>query len=98
MTKSDTGVCGTNVCGVLVHALPARADEIARALEAIPGSELHAVLDGGRLIVTLEDTDTATALSGLETIHRTPGVVAAALVYHGFDPDRGPAAPHVMEA
>lgn len=89
---------GTNVCGVLVHAVPARAGEVAQALRSIPGSELHATLDGGRLVVTLEDTAQATALSGLETIHRTPGVVAAALVYHGFDPDRGPAAPHVMEA
>lgn len=94
----DTRVPGTNVCGVLVHTLPARTHEIARALEEIPGSELHAVLDGGRLIVTLEDTDQATALSGLETIHRTSGVVAASLVYHEFDPDRGPADPHVMEA
>ncbi|MFD2181940.1 chaperone NapD [Rhodoplanes azumiensis] len=89
---------GTNVCGVLVHAVPSRADDVAQALRAIPGSELHAVLAGGRLIVTLEDTDRATALSGLETIHRTPGVVAAALVFHGFDPDRSPADPPVMEA
>lgn len=87
-----------NVCGVLVHAVPSRVDEVARALVDIPGSELHGGADGGRLIVTLEDTAHASALDGLAAIHRLPGVVAAALVYHGFDPDRGTAAPHVMEA
>lgn len=87
-----------NVCGVLVHTVPDRADEVARALGEIPGSELHGAADGGRLIVTLEDTPQATALDGLAAIHRLPGVVAAALVYHGFDQDRGSAAPLVMEA
>lgn len=87
-----------NICGVLVHAAPARVDDVVRALENIPGSELHGTAEGGRLIVTLEDTAHATAIDGLAAIHRLPGVVAAALVYHGFDPDRGCAAPHVMEA
>lgn len=76
-----------NICGVLVHAYPERAGEVAQALTGIAGLELHGDADNGRLIVTLEDTESTLALTGLEQIHRTPGVVAAALIYHHFEPD-----------
>ncbi len=75
-----------NICGVLVHAVPMRADEVAAALGFLPGVELHGAGDEGRLIVTVEDTETTSALDGLTAIHALPGVVAAALVYHHFDP------------
>ena len=75
-----------NMCGVLVHAVPARADEVATALRLLPGVELHGAGDEGRLIVTVEDTATRSAVDGLAAIHALPGVVAAALVYHHFEP------------
>jgi nitrate reductase NapD len=91
-----------NICGVLVHSVPDRVAEVAAALQRIPGSELHDLADGGRLIVTLEDTATANAVDGLSAIHALPGVVAAALVYHHFEPDQSDAAaqtdPKGMEA
>ena len=76
-----------NICGVLVHAMPAVADEVAAALENLPGVELHMRADAGRLIVTIEDTDQTSAVDGLAKIHALPGVVSAALVYHQFEPD-----------
>lgn len=91
-----------NICGVLVHSVPDRVAEVAAALRRIPGSELHDCADGGRLIVTVEDTATASAADGLTAIHALPGVLAAALVYHHFEPDRLDAAteadPEGMEA
>jgi nitrate reductase NapD len=76
-----------NICGILVHAFPDRVADVATALQDIPGSELHGCADDGRLIVTIEDTATSTAVDGLASIHAMPGVVAAALVYHQFEPD-----------
>lgn len=80
-----------NICGVLVHANPAKTGAVIAALAAMPGVEVHEVADGtgqharGRIVVTVEDTQNAVALDTLGVIHRTDGVVAAALVYHHFD-------------
>lgn len=78
---------GMNICGVLVHAAFDKAGQVAAALGQLPGVELHAHADAGRLIVTVEDTQETSALDGLANIHALPGVVSAALVYHHFEPD-----------
>ena len=87
-----------NICGILVHAYPDNVTEVASALGRIPGVELHGQADGGRLIVTIEDTTSSSAIDGLGAIHALPGVVAAALVYHHFDSVPGEAGTHAMEA
>lgn len=86
-----------NICGVLVHSFPDRAAEVASALECMPGVELHGRADGGRLIVTIVDTEAATAVDGLAAIHTLPGVVAAALIYHHFEPGSAEAGTDVLE-
>ncbi len=75
-----------NICGVLVHADPRRIDGVRASLEMIEGLEVHEMANGGRIIVTVEDTATHLALDALADIHKTDGVVAAALVYHNFEP------------
>ncbi len=75
-----------NICGVLVHAVPDRVEDVAAALACLPGVELHGRADAGRLIVTVEDTGGQAASDGLARIHALPGVVSAALVYHHFEP------------
>lgn len=75
-----------NICGVLVHADPDRVAAVAEAIRALPGTEIHGEAPGARLIVTVEDVEGAFAIDGLSAIHRVPGVVAAALVYHHFEP------------
>lgn len=78
---------GNNVCGVLVHAMPERVGEVCAALALIDGVEVHETTKGGRVIVTLEDVPGMPAVEQLAEIHRLQGVVAAALVYHQFEPD-----------
>lgn len=75
-----------NICGVLVHAMPDRLAAVTSALAEIEGAEIHQIAEGGRIIVTLEDTAGSLALDKLASIHRVDGVVAAALVYHHFEP------------
>jgi len=74
-----------NICGVLVHAHPAKLEAVVAALSHMAGVDLHQRADGGRLIVTVEDTSCTTAFDAMTTIHRIDGVVAASLVYHHFD-------------
>ncbi len=75
-----------NICGVLVHAFPDRVAQVACALERLAGVELHGQADGGRIILTIEDTPATKAVDGLAAIHALPGVVAAALIYHHCEP------------
>ncbi|MGD9784901.1 MAG: chaperone NapD [Hyphomicrobiaceae bacterium] len=75
-----------NICGVLVHADPARIERVRASLATIEGLDVHEIADGGRIVVTVEDTAQALALDALAAIHKTDGVVAAALVYHHFEP------------
>ena len=44
-----------NVCGVLVHALPARVPTVVSALRSLTGVDVHGTADGGRIVVTVED-------------------------------------------
>ena len=75
-----------NVCGVLVHAFPERVLDVEAAIKAIPGAETHGRGAGGRVVVTLEDTEELTAAEALAQLNAVPGVVAAGLIYHEFDP------------
>ncbi|MFV0279381.1 MAG: chaperone NapD [Rhodoblastus sp.] len=76
-----------NICSLVVHLAPARAKEAALAVAALPGVEIHAQTADSRLVVTAVDQDDARAFDQIAEIHRTPGVVAASLIYHAFDTD-----------
>ncbi|MCC7015974.1 MAG: chaperone NapD [Rhodospirillales bacterium] len=73
---------GTNVCGVLVHCYPGRAEDVRSRIGALAGAEVHHATDDGRLIVVIEDTAEIWASETLARISGLPGVVAAALAYH----------------
>lgn len=74
-----------HITSLVVHATAKRAPGIAAALEALPGAQVHAVTDGGKLVVTLE-TDTADEMFGqIGRIQRLPGVLSATVVYQAID-------------
>ena len=74
-----------NICGVLVHANPNKMASVLGALAELEGVEVHRTADGGRIVLTVEDTDRTIALDTMAAIHRLDGVVAASLVYHHFE-------------
>lgn len=76
-----------NICGVLVHANPAKIGAVVAALNGLDGVEVHQTADGGRVVVTVEDCESSTALDTMAAIHRLDGIVAASLVYHHFEPE-----------
>lgn len=76
-----------NVCSLVVHLAPARAVEAERIVAALPGVEIHGRTADSRLVVTAVDIPGARAFDQIAEINRTPGVVAASLVYHAFDAD-----------
>ncbi|HTH16896.1 MAG TPA: chaperone NapD [Magnetospirillum sp.] len=74
-----------NVCGVLVHVRPERRHDIAKRLEELPGVEIHAIGDDGKLIVTVEDAGGTWAGATIDQFNTVQGVLSVALVYHHFD-------------
>ena len=76
----------TNICGLVVHVAPSHVSQVADAIAAMPGCDVH-LRDGstGRLVVTAMDEGDALALDRLSDIHRLPGVVSAALAYHHLE-------------
>ena len=78
-----------HVAGVVVHAVPARLEEVQRSLSALPGVEVHAASAAGKLVVTIEAHSSAEGMSLLGSIHRLDGVLSAALVYQHHEDAAG---------
>jgi nitrate reductase NapD len=76
---------GYNVCGVLVHTRPSEVEAVRGRLVGMPGVEVHAATDEGRLVVTVEDTAASFAIDTLTNISQTAGVINASLVYQYTD-------------
>jgi nitrate reductase NapD len=76
---------GANVIGVLVHGAPDRREAIGAALAEMPGVEVHEAFGDGRFVVVAEDVPGRYASDSLMAFHQIPGVISAALVFHGVD-------------
>ncbi len=70
-----------NISGVLVHAHPEQADDVKTRLLEIPGVEVHAVTENGRLIITVEDDDEKMVADTMLNLHQCEGVISAAMIY-----------------
>lgn len=76
-----------NISSIIVHAKPTELMSVRGNIEQIPGVEIHAVTDDGKLVVTIEtETDGETA-STFDRINVMDGVMSAAMVFHQFESD-----------
>ena len=80
-----------NISGVLVHARPERAQAVARELETLPGVEVHAISEEGRLVVTVEEPDARMMADRVVQVQDVPGVISAAMIYHHYEEDENTA-------
>lgn len=74
-----------NISGVIVHSRPEKMEAVQQQLNALPGVEIHAVGEDGRMVVTVEeasDRRMADTVNGLQDLE---GVIAASMVYHHFE-------------
>jgi nitrate reductase NapD len=83
---SDTGLY--HVAGILVHAVPARGDEVGSRIEALRGARVHARA-GGRIAATLEGPVSAELIAALDAIRSLPGVLSALIVSEHSEPVAG---------
>ncbi len=82
-----------NICGCLVHVAREHLPAARASIEAKDGVEVHASTEDGRLVVVVEDTETAFASDTIMALHQIPGVVSLTLSYHHFE-DIPQQAPH----
>jgi nitrate reductase NapD len=71
-----------HIASLLVHALPAKLEGIAAAIERLGGAEVHAKDPVGKILVTLESENETEILSRISEIQDMDSVINAVLVYH----------------
>jgi nitrate reductase NapD len=74
-----------NLASLVVHTRPADRERIAGQLRALPGVEIHAATDDGRLVVTVDHDVSQVAADTLTAIHQTRGVLSAAITFQYSD-------------
>ena len=83
VTGQTDALC--EIASILVQAKPERLDAAARAIEALPGTEIYSRDPKGKLVVVIEALDVGSIGATLNTISLIPDVLTAALVFHGTD-------------
>jgi nitrate reductase NapD len=78
-----------NIAGVLVHSHPDFTETVTRSLSALPGVEVHAAADDGRIVVTVEGDDANALADTFRNFSDMSGVLSTAMVYHHFESDSG---------
>lgn len=76
-----------NISSLIVDARPDLLPTVTTALQAVPGLEIHAATEQGKLIVTLESANDADILEATGRISALDGVMSVAMVYHQLEPN-----------
>jgi len=71
----------THIAGVIVHVAPQRLPRARTAIAQLPGVEIRAADDRGKLVVVVEAESGAAILAHLDAMQRIDGVLSALLVY-----------------
>ena len=80
-----TDAAAFEIASILVQARPERLDEVADAIAALAGAQVYSRDARGKLVVVVEASGSDRIGTTLNTISLLPGVLTAALVFHGTD-------------
>ncbi|CZF79111.1 assembly protein for periplasmic nitrate reductase [Grimontia celer] len=71
-----------HVSSLVVHAAADQIKNVTTEIEKIPGTEVPASSEAGKLVVVIEGSSRGGLLDKFEQIKALPGVLAATLVFH----------------
>lgn len=74
-----------NISSIIVHTYPQEKEVMQAKLAEMPGVDVHAAMDDGRIIITVEDTPVSVPSDTLMEVQNMKGVVSAAMVYNYSD-------------
>jgi nitrate reductase NapD len=76
---------GFAVASMVIAAKPGEAVAVRSRLEALPGVEVHACTEEGKMVITIDRDSEGESIDLLGKIESLEGVVSASLVYHYCD-------------
>ncbi len=74
-----------NISSVILRARPEKLGGVRSDLAAMPGVEIHADGNDGRLVLTIEDGEGYAPADIFLKLHQLDGVISASLVYQYCD-------------
>ncbi|MCA0424443.1 MAG: chaperone NapD [Proteobacteria bacterium] len=74
-----------NVVGLVIQTAPGKVEAVRASLAMMPGVDVHATGEDGRIIATAIDTGDSLAIDQMAAMNRTPGIVSTMLAYHQID-------------
>ncbi len=74
-----------NLCGVLVHAQQNNRLDVQQHLQQQQGTEVHAVTEEGRLVVTMEDKSRKQLADRIMKLNQIEGVLSASMIFQYSD-------------
>ena len=78
--KTDKS-CEYHIAGVVVYARIESLPRVMHALAALPGAQVHASSDQGKIVLTLEGDRSTHVAEQLHAVQSIPDVMSTALVY-----------------
>jgi len=78
------------IASILVQTRPERLDAVARAIEALSGTQIYGRDLKGKLVVVIEAADTGSIGATLNAISSLPHVLTASLVFQGTNTASNP--------
>lgn len=78
--KSETSET-ISICGVMAQALPEKMDEVKSRLLEIPGLEVHAISEEGKMVITVESSSYKETGRHISTLQKVKGVLSASMIY-----------------
>lgn len=70
-----------HIAGLSARTSPSRMQSVQELVERLPGAEIHAVTEDGRMVITIEDANEARILASIAKISRFAGVLSLALAF-----------------
>lgn len=83
-----------SISSLVLQAKPEDLERVREQVLAIAGAEIHAVSPDGKLVVTLDESETQAAADKLTALHKLDGLMSAALVYTYFEDENVESSKH----
>jgi len=75
-----------NISSIVIHTRPQESVAMQGRLADMPGVDIHAAMDDGRIIITIEDTpEEGAPAKTLMNVQNLQGVLSAAMIYNYCD-------------
>jgi nitrate reductase NapD len=74
-----------HISSMVVHTRPENLETVKQGIVVVPGTEIHAESDCGKLVVVLESSTQSHITDTIEKIAGLPHVLSTALVYHQIE-------------